>query len=167
MLDRLHKTTLFFSKKRFCKSNEQEEAADQDPYQKYFGKNRVVNIPESTDWWKRQVRDLFAMSDDAEMGLMSTMITITHNDYCPEMLAAVRRGPFATPTEDEMLETYLGVKSSTQKRPTTEHYALEHVLSYQRRVKAVKDEFMPRHKKGPLGRIVDWWDRTEGTYFLF
>ena len=38
---------------------------------------------------------------------MQNMITISHNDYCPEMLAAIRRGPFAKPTEDEMVEYIL------------------------------------------------------------
>ena len=127
---------LFFKKKRVCKAGGNEDAADQDPYHKHFGTAQPANIPESTEWWKRQTRDLFAMSDDAEMGLMSTMVTITHNDNCPEMLAVIRRGPFATPTEDEMLECYLGIKPPNSKRPDAEHYALEHVLSYQRRVKA-------------------------------
>ena len=161
MLDRLHKTALFFQKKRMSKAGRDEDDADQDPYHKHFGTAQPANIPESTAWWKRQTRDLFAMSDDAEMGLMSTMVTITHNDNCPEMLAVIRRGPFATPTEDEMLECYLGIKPPNSKRPDAEHYALEHVLSYQRRVKAVKDEFMPRNKRGPLGWVADWWDRTE------
>ena len=101
------------------------------------------------------------MSDDAELGLMSSMVTITHNDSCPEMLAAIRRGPFAEPTEDELLESYCGIKPEVGKRPDFEHYAFEHVLSYQRRVQAVKQNFMPRHKRGPLGWIMDWWDRTE------
>ena len=41
------------------------------------------------------------MSDDSELGLMQSMVTVTHNDSCPEMLAAIRRGPFATPTEED------------------------------------------------------------------
>ena len=42
-----------------------------------------------------------------------------------------------------------------------ENYALEHVLSYQRRVAATKESFMRRGKKTPLGILSDWWDRTE------
>ena len=116
---------------------------------------------DSTEWWKRNAKDLLAMSDESEMGLMNTMVTITHNDSCPEMLATIRRGPFAVPTEDEMLESYLGIKPPGRRRPEAEHYALEHVLSYQRRVHAVKKDFMPRNKRGPLGWLLDWWDRTE------
>ncbi len=44
------------------------------------------------------------MADDAELGAFATMTTVTANDWTPEMLAAVRRGPLAAPTEDEMTE---------------------------------------------------------------
>ena len=47
---------------------------------------------------------LMVMSDDAEMGNFGTMTTLTHHNWCPEMLAAVRRGPLAKPTEDELIE---------------------------------------------------------------
>ena len=111
---------------------------DPDAYRRYFGTIIPAYLVESSEWWKRQSRDLLAMSDDSEMGLMTTMVTITHNDSCPEMLAAIRRGPFAEPTEDEMLESYMGIRPAHRKRPETEHHALEHVLSYQRRVHAVR-----------------------------
>ena len=38
-----------------------------------------------------------------------------------------------------------------------ENYAYEHVLSYQRRIQATKEQFMRRNKKTPLGIIQDWW----------
>ena len=53
--------------------------------------------------WKKQQRDLLAMSDDSELGLMQSMVTVTHNDSTPEMLAAIRRGPFAVPTDEEAI----------------------------------------------------------------
>ena len=161
MLDRLHKTALFFNQKARRSAGTDPHANDPDPYHRHFGTAQPARIPESTEWWKRQTRDLFAMSDDAELGLMSTMVTITHNDSCPEMLAAIRRGPFATPTEDELLECYLGIKPRDQQRPDFENYALEHVLSFQRRVHAFKEHHMLRNRRGPLGWIQDWWDRTE------
>ena len=34
-----------------------------------------------------------------------------------------------------------------------ENYAFEHVLSYQRRIQATKEQFMRRNKKTPLGII--------------
>ena len=167
MLDRLVKTALFFKTKARRAAGREQQADDPDPYHRNFGTASPAFIPESTDWWKRQTRDLFAMSDDAEFGLMPTMMTITHNDSCPEMLAAIRRGPFATPTEDELLECYLGIKPQDGKRPDFENHALEHVRSYQWRVSAVKKEFMPRNRRGPLGWIIHWWDRTEAQVVTF
>ncbi len=38
---------------------------------------------------------------------------------------------------------------------------MEHVLSFQRRVAAIKKSFLVRGKAGPLGVPVDYWDRTE------
>ena len=145
----------------FSEAGHDDFSDDPDPYRRYFGNSMPAYLVESFEWWVRQSRDLLAMSEDSEMGLMTTMVTITHNGSCPEMLAAIRRGPFAEPTEDEMLESYLGIKPADRKRPQTEHHALEHVLSYQRRVHAVKQAFMPRNKRGPLGWLLDWWDRTE------
>ena len=43
-----------------------------------------------------------AASDDAEMGLMQVMVTLTANDSCPEMLETIRRGPLAKPTSEEL-----------------------------------------------------------------
>ena len=51
-----------------------------------------------------QSRDLEAICDDAESGLMQEMVTITHNNRCAEMLATVRRGPFARSTQEERIE---------------------------------------------------------------
>jgi len=51
--------------------------ADEDPYKRLFGTAQPADIPESSEWWKRQQRDLFAMSDDGELGLMQTMTTVT------------------------------------------------------------------------------------------
>ena len=94
------------------------------------------------------------------MGPMQCMVTITQNDNCPETLAAIRRGPFAAPTEEERIEYLLGVKTGGG-RPRFEDYSLEHVLSFQRRVHAAKANFLRRGHTTPLGRLCDWWDRTE------
>ena len=52
-------------------------------------------------------------------------------------------------------------KKRDAQRPAVEQHSLEHVLSFQRRVKAIKQWFMNRNKKTPLGRVREWWDRTE------
>ena len=92
---------------------------------------------------------------------MQAMVTVTANDSSPEMLAAIRRGPFAEPRDDEFVEYLLARKRRDQERPAFENHSLEHVLSFQRRVSAMKTNFMDRSKKTPLGHIRDWWDRTE------
>ena len=63
------------------------------------------------------------------MGLMNVMVTISHNDSCPEMLAAIRRGLFAKPTEEELIEFLLQRKPRDRKRPAFEEHSLEHVPS--------------------------------------
>ena len=94
------------------------------------------------------------------MGMMEAMVTITHNDFAPEMLASARRGPFAEPTPSERIEYLVTRLRSDRTHLDHENYALEHVLSYQRRIAATKDAFMKRNTRTPLGILKDWWDRT-------
>ena len=115
----------------------------------------------SSAWWREQQKDLFALTEPHELGMMSCMVTITHNDYVPELLANIRRGPFAVPTEDEKLEYLLTRKPAQRTRCDFENFSMEHVLSHQRRVTATKKNFMQRGKRTPLGIVKEWWDRTE------
>ena len=91
------------------------------------------------------------------MGLMNVMITISHNDSCPEMLAAIRRGLFAKPTDEELVEFLLQRKPRDRKRPAFEEHSLEHVLSYQRRNVSFKHNFLKRDALTPLGIAKDWF----------
>ena len=100
---------------------------------------------------------------DAEAGLMQIMITITQNNRNPEMLAAVRRGPFAKPLPQEKIEYLLTRLPKTEARKEFEAHALEHVMSFQRRVVACKREFLARQKKAPLGIVENYWDRFSGS----
>ena len=63
------------------------------------------------------------------------------------------------PTEEEKIEYLLQRKRRDQERPAFENYSLEHVIAFQRRVQALKDNFMKRGSRTPLGMIKDWWDR--------
>ena len=50
------------------------------------------------------------------------MVTITHNNRCAEMLATVRRGPFAAPTQEEKVEFLLTrMKKSDAKVAFADH----------------------------------------------
>ena len=115
----------------------------------------------SSAWWREQQKDLFAITEDHELGMMSNMITITHNDLVPEMLANIRRGPFASPTPEEHVEYLLTRVRSDRQRADFENYGMEHVLSYQRRVCETKANFLRRNRMTPLGITRDYWDRTE------
>ena len=94
---------------------------------------------------------------------MQAMVTLTANDSSPEMLAAVRRGPLSAPEGDEHIEYLLARKRRDQERPPAEHFCLEHVLSFQRRVHAFKEQFMRRGHTTPLGKVQEFWDRTEAA----
>ena len=87
-------------------------------------------------------------------------VTITHNNKSPEMLAHVRRGPLARPTAAERIEHLLTRVPKKSSVAFGEH-ALEHTLSFQRRVHAIKADFLWRGRPTPLGITQDYWDRTE------
>ena len=84
-----------------------------------------------------------------------------HNNRSAEILAVVRRGPFAKPTETEQLEYLFTRVSRTDSRKDFEKHSLEHVLSFQKRVLKTKQAFLHRGHRTPLGIVEDYWDRTE------
>lgn len=57
------------------------------------------------------------------------LVTMTHNNRCSEMLAVVRRGPFAIPTAEEKIEYLLGRIRKSDTRKDFEQHSFEHVLS--------------------------------------
>ena len=104
-LDRFIKTELFLkNRKRRETGREHVPDLGRDPHKCLFGVAQPCDIPETRAWWERQQDDLFAMSDDPELGLMQSMLTVTANYSSPEMLAAIRRGPFA-----ELIMCFAGV----------------------------------------------------------
>ena len=143
MMDRIIKTQMFWVKRKReeKKTGARAIATEADAVERLYGTVLPASIPETTSWWRRQSKDLLAMSEDAEMGLMQAMLTQSHNDSSPEMLAAVRRGPCSPPTNEEMIEYLLTRKRRDQDRPAFEHFSAEHVLSYQRRIQATKKHF--------------------------
>ena len=104
-------------------------------------------------------KNLFAISDQAELGVMQEMVTITANDSSPELISTIRRKPFATSNLGEQCE-YLLVHKRTTRAPA-EKNSLYAITSYQRRVAAIKAEFFRRGQRTPLGEVRDSWDRTE------
>ena len=85
-------------------------------------------------------------------------MTLSFNDSSPELAACVRRGPFAVPDENEMLDYLFSRKRAN--RASAEQYSVYHVISYQRRLNWVKNEFFARGCATPLGNTIDWWARA-------
>ena len=90
-------------------------------------------------------------------------VTITHNNRCAEMLAHVRRGPFARPTAEERIE-HLLTRVRKKSNVAFGAHALEHTLSFQRRVHTIKADVLWRGRPTPLGITQDYWDRTEDRH---
>ena len=49
-----------------------------DSFSKWFGTIVPSSIPDTTAWWRRQARELSAICEDSENGLMQSMVTITN-----------------------------------------------------------------------------------------
>ena len=102
-----------------------------------------------------------AISDEAEYGLMTSMVTVTQNDSSPELLAHARRGPCAEPLQEEMVEFLMTRRPVGSKRPPIQEDAAAATLSFQRRTHAVKAVFLIRNRCTPLGITIASRDRTE------
>ena len=63
-----------------------------------------------------------------------------------------------TKTDIERLE-YLLSRKRTLRAPAERH-SVYHVISYQRRVSAIKDVFFKRGCKTPLVEMENWWVQT-------
>ena len=135
------------------------DTGEKDHIKRLFGTVVPSSIIESTEWWRMQQKNLFAISDQAELGVMNQMVTLTTNDAFPELVATIQRGPGAVANESEQLE-FLTTRKRAPRAPAEKH-SLESVICYQRRVAAIKAEFFTRGKPTPLGEIRDSWDRTE------
>ena len=141
--------------------NAPADGVKQDNYDMLFGRVDPRHIPESGGWWKQQQTELMAISDDHEMGLVTSMVTVTQNDLSPELIAHANRGPCAVPTEDEKIAYLLTRRGPSDRRPHIQKDATAAVLSFQRRTHAVKQNFLARNKKTPVGVSRGFWDRTE------
>ena len=134
---------------------------ERDGYAMLFGRVDPRHIPESGSWWKTLQTKLMGVSDDHELGQMTSMVAMTQNDLAPELLAHARRGPCAVPTPEEKFAYLLTRRTPSDRRPNIQEDATAAVLSYQRRMLSVKQNFLVQHKRTPLGVTVAYWDRTE------
>ena len=139
-----------------------EHDAREDVYGKLFGRVEPREVPESGAWWRQRQAELMAISEPHELDIFAGMVTITQNDSSPELLANARRGPCASPTEEEMVEhLFVHRRAQHERKSNITKDATAAVLSFQRRTHAIKSSFLRQHHRGPLGTVTDYWDRTE------
>ena len=69
-LDRIIKTELFRVTMRKTGGH---SAPGADAYARWFGATIPKTMPESSAWWKNQQKDLFAMTEEGENGMMQAM----------------------------------------------------------------------------------------------
>ena len=131
---------------------------ERDAYAMLFGRVDPRHIPESGPWRKTRQAELMGVSDDHELGQMTSMVTVTQNDLAPELIAHARRSPCAVPTSEEKFAFLLTMRTPSDRRPNIQEDATAAVLSYKRRMLSVKQNFLVRHKRTPLGVTMAYWD---------
>ena len=78
-----------------------------------------------------------------------------------ELVAHARPGQCAVPTPEKKFAYLLTRRAPSDRRPNIQEDANAAVLSYQRQMLSVKQNFLVRHKRTTLGVTVAYWDRTE------
>ena len=94
-----------------------------------FGRVDPRHIPESGSWWKTRPTELMGVSDDHELGQMTSMVTVTQNDLAPALIAHARRGPCALPTLEEKFAYFLTRRAPSDRRTNIQEDSTAAVLS--------------------------------------
>ena len=86
-LDRIIKNDLFqLNRRRRNQARAAGEHGNLDDFQKNFGSAVPVSIPESSAWWRHQSKNLFAITEEGEMGIYSIIYTsfriVGKFDFC-------------------------------------------------------------------------------------
>ena len=112
-----------------------------------------AQITGSRSYWSSKLLDLLAMS--RKFGQPSFFITLTQNDNWIEIQNYIHNGPGhdgqqrATYARFELNDIYPG-----------KDYSVETVEAYNNRLKLFKEQVL-FNKNGPLGEVIDFWDRKE------
>ena len=69
-------------RRQFGLATRSSAGTEVDPYKRLFGTAVPATIPESTAWWKIQQKNLCAICDEAELGLMTLMVGSTDIMCC-------------------------------------------------------------------------------------
>ena len=184
------KNALFFAqagRRRFGRASGNHA----DSFSKWFCMIVPVHIPDSTAWWRRQARELGAICDNTECGLMQSCFRRLHSpksagslfrcecvacciqsvsgwggrpwydSRSAEIFAVVRRGPLAKPTKIKQLEYLFTHVPKKDSLKDFKKHSLEHIVSFQMRVLNTERVFVHRGQRTPLGIIEDYCDRTK------
>ena len=107
----------------------------------------------SSSYWNSKLLDLLAVS--RKLGKPPFFIMVTQNDKWPEIQNHIINGPgHAQPEID--VDSEFDLKDIHPSR----EFSVENVTSYGNRLTLVKNEVIS-NPNGPLGTVVDWWDRKE------
>ena len=132
----------------------EKEKTEFDPFAK-FGEKVPSNLPNSRNYWTQKLQELLALSEELNRE-PDFMITLTQNDYWPELQAVVQGGPGASWTAVDNKEEVLGRYPG--EMPVL--FPVEMAKAFYRRF----DMFMTniiRNRKGPFGTVQEYWWRVE------
>ncbi|XP_065054148.1 uncharacterized protein LOC135682959 isoform X4 [Rhopilema esculentum] len=112
-----------------------------------------ATITGSKSYWNSKTLDLLALS--RKLGQPTFFVTLTQNDNWPEIQNHIINGP-------GHVQPMIDVDSEYELRdihPSRE-YSIETVTAYSNRLKLFKEKVI-NNPNGPLGEVIDWWDRKE------
>ncbi|XP_065058005.1 uncharacterized protein LOC135685854 isoform X1 [Rhopilema esculentum] len=112
-----------------------------------------ATITGSRSYWNSKTLDLLALS--RKLGQPTFFVTLTQNDNWPEIQNHIINGP-------GHVQPMIDVDSEYELRdihPSRE-YSVETVTAYSNRLKLFKEKVI-NNSNGPLGKVIDWWDRKE------
>jgi len=87
-LDRMIKHQLFFIRRRQLGGAEAAKGECAGKGEAKWDCTNTKAVVDSADWWSGHRHDLLAMTEEHELGPPQAMLTLTHSDQSPEMLAA-------------------------------------------------------------------------------
>ena len=157
--DRQMKSRLFYvARARRAKRNSRTDnltsckLQDQSFYEK-LGNVVPTTITGSRSYWNSKLLDLLALS--RKLGKPTFFITLTQNDNWPELQNHIINGPGHT-----QLEIDIDAEFELRDIHPSREFSVEMCTAYSNRLKLFKEEVIS-NPNGPLGTVVDWWDRKE------
>ena len=112
-----------------------------------------AQITGSRSYWSSKLLDLLAMS--RKLGKPTFFITLTQNDNWIEIQNYIHNGP-GQDAEQRPIHARFQLNDIYPGKD----YSVETVEAYSNRLKLFKEQVL-FNKNGPLGEVIDFWDRKE------